>query len=633
MQHLGIGLFFRSLFLTGLLAWAPVWAFTGTTGTAGAATPPAAQPPMLQLQVHTPRGPLKMNRLGQTTDLRQRALAVSRLDLLLSGLALQRADGSWVTGTSGAPVAGTAGTAGSDWHAFFRAEQPERRQPLPALPPGTYQALRFTVGVSPAANHADPNRLGPDDPLHPLVNGMHWGWTGGYVFTALEGHWQFDQAPAGSTGGFSYHLAGNDNRVVVTLPGPINLGAGTVLRLQLNAQRLLSKVDIARHGESTHSRSKDPLVLALSQALQQAFTVVAVQEAGAQPATAKGTVRGSTAQIAQQPYPVNVGAHMPSVAWPEDNRPTVQGVALGRRLFEDPRLSRDGSLSCASCHRPGHAGADPGKPLSTGVGGQPGRRNTMPLFNLAWAGELGWDGRTRGLRRQALLPITAGHEMAEALPRVVAKLRADPALAQQFQQAFGGGVNAERVGLALEQYLLTLVSQDSRFDRMMKGSERFTAQEKRGFELFLTEHDPAQGLRGGDCFHCHGGALFTNHQFMDIGLPARGPGRKPDAGRQAVTADPADHGKFRTPSLRNVAVTGPYMHDGRFKTLEEVVNHYDHGVQRRPNLDPNLAKHPAEGMQLTAEDKAALVAFLRTLTDPAFVPRGGAGPSTQVVGR
>jgi cytochrome c peroxidase len=189
------------------------------------------------------------------------------------------------------------------------------------------------------------------------------------------------------------------------------------------------------------------------------------------------------------------------------------------------------------------------------------------------------------------------------------------------------------VGLALEQYLLTLVSQDSRFDRMMKGSERFTAQEKRGFELFLTEHDPAQGLRGGDCFHCHGGALFTNHQFMDIGLPARGPGRKPDAGRQAVTADPADHGKFRTPSLRNVAVTGPYMHDGRFKTLEEVVNHYDHGVQRRPNLDPNLAKHPAEGMQLTAEDKAALVAFLRTLTDPAFVPRGGAGPSTQVVGR
>ncbi len=575
------------------------------------------------MQVKSGRTPLRLDRLGQASDLRGRALAVSRLDLLLSGLALQRPDGSWSSGSASA----------SEWHAFFRAAQPERQQPLPAMAPGHYRALRFTVGVQPAANHADPNRLGPEDPLHPLVNGLHWGWAGGYVFMALEGHWQFDHAPRGSTGGFSYHLAGDDNRVVVTLPGPIHLGPGTVLRLQLDAQRLLAQIDIARHGESTHSRQKDPLVVALSQALQQAMSLTVVQPptgadldaaAGAAAAGARVPARAPAPKPAQQStqaYPFNIEAHMPTFALPEDNRPTVQGVALGQRLFEDPRLSRDGLVSCASCHRAAHAGADAGRAVSTGVGGQAGRRNTMPLFNLAWASEWGWDGRARSLRRQALAPVLAAHEMAETLPGVVAKLKADAALVQQFKQVFGGPVTGERVGLALEQYLLTRVSQDSRFDRVMKGSERFTAQEQRGFELFLTEHDPSQGLRGADCFHCHGGALFTNHQFMDIGLPPRG--AAVDPGRAGVTANPADRGKFRTPSLRNVALTAPYMHDGRFQTLEAVLDHYDHGVQRRATLDPNLAKHPAEGMRLTADDKAALVAFLRTLTDPALAAHAG----------
>ncbi len=583
-----------------------------------------AQPtPTLQLQVLTGRAPLRLNRLGQTSDLQGRALGISRLDMLLSGLALQRPDGSWV---SASPSAAAVGAPGPDWHAFFRAEQPSRHQPMPAMAAGHYKALRFVVGVGRAANHANPNRLGPDDPLHPLVNGLHWGWVGGYVFMALEGHWQFDHAPAGSTGGYSYHLAGDDNRVVVTLPVNFRLGPGTVLRLQLDAQRLLARVDIAKHGDSTHSRQKDPLVVALSQALQRAFSVTALQQTVvANTATAGQLVlpaRAAPAREPAQPYPFNVGAHMPTFALPEDNRPTVQGVALGKRLFEDPRLSRDGSLSCASCHRAGHAGADAGLAVSTGVGGQVGLRNTMPLFNLAWAHELGWDGKTRGLRRQALVPVQAAHEMAETLPRVVAKLAADTGLVQQFRLVFGGSVNAERVGLALEQYLLTLVSQDSKFDRAMKGSERFTPAEKRGFDLFLTEHDPGQGLRGGDCFHCHGGALFTNQQFMDIGLPQRGTAT--DAGRAGVTANPADHGKFRTPSLRNVALTAPYMHDGRFKTLEEVVDHYDHGVHRRASLDPNLAKHPATGMRLTAEDKAALVAFLRTLTDTGLAAQAPA---------
>lgn len=576
-------------------------------------------------------GPLKMNRLGQVVDARGRALAITRLDLLLSAFSLQRSDGSWTTPST---------ASGAPWHAFFRADQPTQQQPLPPLPHlplGDYKALRFDVGVGPAANHADPNRLRPDDPLHPVVNGLHWGWTGGYVFMALEGHWQFDNAPAGSTGGFSYHLAGDDNRVTVTLPGPVRVQPGAVLQLQLDARRLLAALDIRKDGESTHSRRQDPLVLALKRALPGSFTLVSlktldVARAGA-PVNNRPSAPANARLPARQPYALQFGAHMPSVALPEDNLPTVPGVALGQRLFVDPRLSRDNRLSCASCHDTRHAGADPGKPVSVGVRGQTGTRNTLPLFNLAWTRDFTWDGRAPTLRRQALAPVQAAHEMAETLPRVVAKLSVDGGLRQQFQAAFGGPLTAERIGLALEQYLLTLVSQDAKFDRVMRGGERFTAQEKRGFELFLTEHDPSQGLRGGDCFHCHGGALFTNQQFVQIGLPAaaKGAAGVADTGRERVSKDPADRGKFRTPSLRNVAVTAPYMHDGRFNTLEEVVDHYDHGVQRSATLDPNLAKHPATGMQLSADDKAALVAFLRTLTDRAFVAQPGLGAAVQAV--
>ena len=245
----------------------------------------------------------------------------------------------------------------------------------------------------------------------------------------------------------------------------------------------------------------------------------------------------------------------------------------------------------------------------------------MPLFNLAWAKEFFWDGRAKSLREQALMPIQDAHEMAQVLPVLVQKLSADETLRGAFSQVFGTAeITSERIGLALEQFMLTLVSQDSKFDRVQRGAAEFTAQEMRGFQLFLTEHDPFRGLRGADCFHCHGGPLFTNHQFINIGLPG-----VTDPGRYAVTHDPADEGKFRTPSLRNVAVTAPYMHDGRIQTLEEVVDHYDHGVVKGKTLDPNLAKHPDSGMKLSAEQKAALVAFLRTLTDEAFI---GQNPRT-----
>lgn len=565
-----------------------------------------AASPAVEVQVTAAGRPLAMNRPGQITDLRGRKLAVTRLDLLLSSLSLQRPDGTW--------------TDPAGWHGYFRAEQPARQQPATGLAPGSYVAARFAVGVSPKANHADPNRLGPDDPLHPVVNGLHWGWTGGYIFMALEGHWPFDHSPTGDTGGYSYHLAGDENLVTVTLPGRLHVQPGTVLKLRLDATRLLAGVDIARDGESTHSRQQDAAVRSLKTALRGAFTIKAVAApAPVDPAAPVRTGRPATAT----PYPWSVGAHMPSVALPADNTPTVDGVALGKLLFHDTRLSRDGTVSCASCHDPAHAFADPGKAVSTGVGGRQGTRNAMPLFNLAWAPSLFWDGRAPTLRRQVAGPIEHPLEMAETLPHVAAKLGADSDMTARFKRALGGPVTPGRIALALEQYMLTLVSQDSKFDRVMKGAAQFTPGEKRGFELFLTEHDPRLGLRGADCFHCHGGALFTNNQLMNNGLALRGG----DTGREQVSGQPADRGRFRTPSLRNVAVTGPYMHDGRFRTLEEVIEHYDHGVVRHPTLDPNLAKHPPEGLKLSAEDKAALVAFLKTLTDPAFAPPAASGPA------
>jgi cytochrome c peroxidase len=202
--------------------------------------------------------------------------------------------------------------------------------------------------------------------------------------------------------------------------------------------------------------------------------------------------------------------------------------------------------------------------------------------------------------------------MHESLTNVVAKLEADPTLSAQFALAFGSpGVTAERMALALEQFLLTLLSFDSKFDRSLRGEAELTAEEKRGFELFHLEYEPRTGQRGADCFHCHGGPFFSNHGFANNGLDAE----FTDPGRFAVTGREGDRGKFAVPSLRNVSLSAPYMHDGRFTTLEDVVEHYDHGLHRSATLDPNLAKHPAAGLGLSAEDKRALVAFLRTLTD------------------
>jgi cytochrome c peroxidase len=236
----------------------------------------------------------------------------------------------------------------------------------------------------------------------------------------------------------------------------------------------------------------------------------------------------------------------------------------------------------------------------------------MPLFNLGWSSCFFWDGRAATLREQVLMPIQDHAEMNETLPNVLAKLQNER---EAFQKAFGTPeITADRLAAALEQFLLTLVSQDSKYDRAARKVAELSESEKRGLQLFVTEFDPKRGLRGADCFHCHGGTLFVSSQFANNGLDLVAD----DIGRMAVTKNAADRGKFKVPSLRNIALTAPYMHDGRFSTLEEVVEHYSSGVKRGDTLDPNLAKHPEAGIQLTATEKADLVAFLKALTDETF---------------
>ena len=241
----------------------------------------------------------------------------------------------------------------------------------------------------------------------------------------------------------------------------------------------------------------------------------------------------------------------------------------------------------------------------------------MPLLNLAWKSSFFWDGRAATLREQVLQPIENPVEMHETLAGVVVKL-AHPTndYPSQFARTFGAPeITTDRIARALEQFLFVQVSHRSKFDRSLAGAVELNEQEKRGFELFHTEYDPRRGQLGADCFHCHGGPLFQNQGFANNGLDVV----LTDLGRYEATRKDGDKGKFAVPSLRNVAITTPYMHDGRFATLEEVIEHYSSGVKPSPTLDPNLAKHPEGGVPLSPEDKRALVAFLKTLTDERFL--------------
>ena len=314
---------------------------------------------------------------------------------------------------------------------------------------------------------------------------------------------------------------------------------------------------------------------------------------------------------------------LPPPRLPADNKLTEEGIALGRMLFYDPILSGDSSQSCASCHSQEFAFTDSENQFSTGITGAVGTRNSMPLFNLMWHLDgFFWDGRAETLEHQALMPIQDPTEMNETLDAMLLKLNRSTLYRQAVKKAFNQEeITSKHVAQALEQFMLTLISSNSKFDQVFLGQAEFTDQEKVGQIIFNTEaipkadDDPVNPRNyGGDCFHCHGNSLFTSREFRNNGLDSV----LTDLGRATVTGKISDQGKFKTPSLRNIEVTAPYMHDGRFETLEEVLDFYfDGGHKNSPNLDDNMhaLKEP---VYLSEEHRKALIAYLKTLTDESF---------------
>jgi cytochrome c peroxidase len=318
------------------------------------------------------------------------------------------------------------------------------------------------------------------------------------------------------------------------------------------------------------------------------------------------------------PYEMELG-DFPPPNLPSDNTLTKAGVQLGRMLFYEQKLSRTGTQACADCHLQKDGFSDIRR-FSIGVEDLPGTRQAMAAFNLAWhTNGFFWDGRAPLLRDQALLPIQDPLEMNETLANVVSKLQAEQMYRDQFIRAFGDdSVSSERMSLAMEQFMLTIVSHESKYDKFLRGDLTFSPSEQRGFDLFFSEFDPFGTERGGECFHCHAGINFTNNKFMNNGLDAEADFT--DMGRFKVTQNPDDRALFKVPSLRNIALTPPYMHDGRFATLEEVLDHYNTGAKSSSTVDPIMQFNlQPGGLQLSAQDKADIIAFLHTLTDTEFV--------------
>jgi cytochrome c peroxidase len=282
---------------------------------------------------------------------------------------------------------------------------------------------------------------------------------------------------------------------------------------------------------------------------------------------------------------------------PPDNPLTSEKVALGSRLFADVRLSGRTDRSCASCHRPGRGFTD-GRPRARAASGADLRRNTSSLWNLAWGKQFFWDGRAASLEAQVAMPVEAPQEMAGVWPTIIGRLTDDRDLAGLFEAAFPSElqVSQETIVKALASYVRSLVSPPTRFDAWIEGdAAALRPPEMRGFALFV-------GKAG--CVLCHVGWRFTDDRFHDIGLRSR------DDGRGALPGGTAGSFAFKTPGLRELASTAPYMHDGSFATLPAVVEHYSSGFVRRPSLAP----HVSRTLRLNAREKSDLVAFLRSLS-------------------
>jgi cytochrome c peroxidase len=309
------------------------------------------------------------------------------------------------------------------------------------------------------------------------------------------------------------------------------------------------------------------------------------------------------------PYQLNLPSNFPPLPIPANNPLTEQGVLLGRHLFWDTRLSGDNTMACAHCHLPELGFSDSAK-FSIGIQGLPGTRQSMPLQNLAYANNYFWDGRSITLEEQVLLPVEDPIEMHANWPNVISKLKEDERYIKLFYEAFGvTKIDSVYAAKALAQFLRTMVSGNSKYDKVIRGEAIFTPQESSGFDSF-------NSLNGGDCFHCHGSTLTTDHSFKNNGLDAL----PLDSGRGKVTGLPTDNFTFKVPTLRNLIYTAPYMHDGRFQTLDQVINFYSIQINHTsPNISPLIEFAAQGGVQLDPQERFALKAFLLTFTDEEFI--------------
>ncbi|MBT4775017.1 MAG: c-type cytochrome [Crocinitomicaceae bacterium] len=293
---------------------------------------------------------------------------------------------------------------------------------------------------------------------------------------------------------------------------------------------------------------------------------------------------------------------------PANNPLTLEGIDLGRELFYETQLSGDNTMSCASCHFQEFNFSDSAR-FSTGITGAMGDRQAMSIVNLAWDDSFFWDGRAISLEEQALGPVVNPIELNDTWVNVISKLQASAKYPLLFQKAFGTSViDSNLVTKAIAQFERTMVSFNSDYDSYFYQGDTsaLTSSEKNGYDLFFGQ---------AECIHCHSGPLLNDPVFRNNGLDDV----FADLGLGDVTGLVSDNGKFKVPTLRNIAESGPYMHDGRFSTLEEVVEHYNSGVQGgSPNLDSEMT-HFIGGLSLTAAEKADLVSFLKTFTDDSFL--------------
>ncbi len=306
------------------------------------------------------------------------------------------------------------------------------------------------------------------------------------------------------------------------------------------------------------------------------------------------------------PIELEIPGGFPPVIIPPDNPLTKEGINLGRKLYHDKILHIDGLLSCSSCHLQEYGFTSPGTAI-------------LPHINLAWSRNFMWDGKFDMINVN--LEYVSLFEVEDFMQTNVSRLNEHEHYPGLFYEAFGvKEITSTEIAYALAQFMRTQVSGNSKYDQVLAegiGTPVFTEQEMWGYELFFSET--------GDCFHCHGNKLFTDNKFYNIGLDSVFEGV--NKGLYSVTGNPADLGKFKVPTLRNAALRNGFMHDGRFKSLREVIEHYNSGVLNSPTLDPVMTKPGKEfGLGLSADEIDALIAFIHTLTDEEFLSREELGP-------